>query len=188
MNILSDISESTNGERAWFALYTRSRCEFKAAEQINSLGIKLYLPTVTRIRQWSDRKKKITEPVLRGYILIYATEKERSASLEFYYVTRCIFDHGKPAKIPAWQIENLAKMLKEDRDFFVYEGIVPGVHVKIKEGPFAGVIGTVQETENGKTFAVSIHLLNRSVIAHLPRDSSFEILKNFDHSNMVRAW
>ncbi len=182
MNAVTDIAGLSNEEKAWFALYTRSRCEFKAAEQINSLGIHLYMPTVTRIRQWSDRKKKITEPVLRGYIFIYATEKERSASLEFYYVTRCIFDQGKPAKIPAWQIENLANMLKENRDFFVYEGIVPGVHVRIKDGPFAGVIGTVQEMENGKTFAVSIHLLNRSVIAHLPKDSTFEVLKNFEQS------
>jgi hypothetical protein len=58
------------------------------------------------VRQWSDRKKKITEPLLRGYIFIFADERERMISLEQDSVVRCIFDLGRPAKIPEWQINN----------------------------------------------------------------------------------
>ncbi|MFO7445841.1 MAG: UpxY family transcription antiterminator [Ignavibacteriaceae bacterium] len=165
------------GSKAWFALYTKPRNEFKAAEQIETLGIQYYLPVVTKIKQWSDRKKKISEPVLRGYIFIYADEKERLASLEQYAIVRCVFDQGRAAVIPAWQIENLRKMLSHESDFLIHDGVVPGVKVRIKEGPFTDIIGVVRETENGSTIAVSIDLLNRSVIAHLPKESIFEILK-----------
>ncbi len=164
--------------KAWFALYTKPRNEFKAAEQIGACNVDYYLPTITRLKQWSDRKKKVTEPLLRGYIFIFADEKERVFSLEQEAIVRCIFDGGRPAKIPQWQIDNLKTMLSTSSDLYIHEGLVRGVKVLIKEGPFTGVIGTVQETENGKTIAVSIDLLNRSVIAHLPKESLFEVIKS----------
>lgn len=163
--------------KSWYALYTKPRTEFKAAEQLKQIGVEFYLPVVTRLKQWSDRKKKVTEPVMYGYIFIFANEKERLNSLEQQSIVRCIFDQGRPAVIPAWQIENLQKMLNQASDVLIHEGIVPGVKVKIKDGPFADVIGVVQETDNGSTIAVSIDLLNRSVVAHLPKESLFEIVK-----------
>ncbi len=179
--MISDRNDNTKKinsvEKSWFALYTKPRSEFKAAQQISSLDVEYYLPTITKTKQWSDRKKKITEPVIRGYIFIYGDEKERLASLELHSVVRCIFEAGRPAKIPAWQMENLMRMLKTDSEFFVHEGILKGVKVKINEGPFKDIIGTVQEVETGKSIAVSIDLLNRSVIARLPVESSFEIVK-----------
>ena len=171
------INPNLENEKAWFALYTKPRAEFKAAQQISDTGVLYYLPTITRLKQWSDRKKKVTEPLLRGYIFIFADEKERMISLERQSVVRCIFDNGRPAKIPEWQIENLRKMLESKSELFIHEGLVPGVKVEIKAGPFEGVIGTIQQSDNGNNIAVSIDLLNRSVIAHLPKDSIFEVVK-----------
>lgn len=171
-------SETVTEKRSWFALYTKPRNEFKAADQLGALAIQYYLPVVTKIKQWSDRKKKVTEPVINGYIFIYATEKERLYSLEQNSIVRCVFDQGRAAIIPSWQIENLQRMLSQGSDFFIHDGIVPGVKVRIKEGPFMDVIGVVRETDNGNTIAVSIDLLNRSVITHLPKESIFEIVKD----------
>jgi transcription antitermination factor NusG len=82
-----------------------------------------------------------------------------------------LFDQGKPAVIPDWQIENLKKMLMVQSEYFVYEGLVTGTKVEIIQGPFSGVIGVIQSTSEKRMFAVSIELLNRTVIAHLPKDS-----------------
>jgi transcription antitermination factor NusG len=161
----------------WFALYTKPRNEFKAANQLEVLGVDYYLPTYVKISQWSDRKKKITEPLLRGYVFIFSDEKERIQSLEQPSIVRCVCERGRPARIPNWQIYNLKKMLQTNADFNIREGLVPGVQVKIKEGPFQGVVGVIQEAEAGKSIVVSIDLLNRSVIAHLPKESVFEIVK-----------
>jgi transcriptional antiterminator RfaH len=170
------VSNRSNG-KAWFALYTKSRSEFKAAEQIESVGVDFYLPVITKIKQWSDRKKKISEPLIRGYIFIFADEKERLLSLEQPSVVRCVSERGKPARIPEWQIDNLKRMLSSESELLVKEGLIPGAKVKIKDGPFEGVIVTLQEIDNQKTIAVSIDLLNRSVIAYLPRESELEIIK-----------
>jgi transcriptional antiterminator RfaH len=164
-------------DKAWFALYTKSRSEFKAAEQLQSINVQYYLPVIVKWKKWSDRKKKILEPILKGYIFILADEKERKLSLEQFSIVRCVFDNGRPAIIPEWQIENLKKMLSKESEFLIQDGLIPGVKVKIREGPFEGIIGVVHESDNGKTIAVSIDLLRRSVIAHLPKESIFEVVK-----------
>ncbi len=176
------ISENERRERAkneegWYALYTKPRHEFKAALQIEEAGVQYYMPTIKRLKQWSDRKKKVTEPLLRGYIFIFSNEKGRITALEQESVVRCVFDHGRPAVIPDWQIQNIKNLLSNEGDFFVNEGLVPGAKVIIKEGPFEGVIGRVREDVNGKTLAVSLELLNRTIIAKLPKESLFELIK-----------
>jgi transcription antitermination factor NusG len=172
------ILHSDVAKKFWFALYTKPRNEFKAAKQLESVGVEYYLPTIVKISQWSDRKKKINEPLLRGYIFIFSNEKERILSLEQPSIVRCLSQRGRPARVPEWQIDNLKKMLQTDSEFHIKEGLTRGVKVKIKDGPFQGVIGVVQEAEFGKAIVVSIDLLNRSVIAHLPKESVFEIVKD----------
>ena len=164
-------------EKFWFALYTKPRNEFKAEQQLLAAGLTNYLPKVTLLKQWSDRKKKVTEPLLRGYIFIYANEEERLISLEQQSIVRCVFDVGRPARIPDWQIDNLKTMLATKVDIIVHRGIVPGAKVIIKDGPFEGIIGTVVEGQMSKSISVAIDLLNRSVIAQLPDESSLEAVR-----------
>jgi transcription antitermination factor NusG len=167
----ADSKSFQNDSKLWFALQTKPRQEFKAEKQLSSLGIENYLPVVVKKHQWRDRIKQINEPVIRGYIFIKSNEIERLTALEQISISKCLFDQGKPAVIPDWQIENLKRMLKVKTDYFVYEGLVSGTKVEITQGPFMGVIGIIQSTSEKCTFAVSIELLNRTVIAHLPKDS-----------------
>jgi transcription antitermination factor NusG len=157
--------------KKWYALQTKPRQEFKAEKQLKKLNIENYLPVIVKKHKWSDRVKEIFEPIIRGYIFIKSNESERLAALEQISITKCLFDQGKPAVIPEWQIENLMKMLRVESEYFVYEGLVVGTKVEIVEGPFSGVIGVIQSTSEKRMFAVSLELLNRTVIAHLPKDS-----------------
>jgi len=169
--------EELSEDKYWFALYTKPRSEFKAEQQLTGVGIDNYLPTITRLKQWSDRRKKITTPLLNGYIFIFANEADRLTSVEQPAIVRCLFDSGRPARIPEWQIDNLKKLLQTDRDFIVQNGIVPGAKVIITSGSFEGVRGTVIEEDEGKSISVSIDLLNRSIIAHLPDGSSLKVVR-----------
>ena len=169
--------EENSEDKYWFALYTKPRSEFKAEQQLTGVGIENYLPTITRLKQWSDRKKRITTPLLSGYIFIFANEADRLTSVEQPVIVRCLFDSGRPARIPKWQIDNVKKLLETDQDIIVHNGIVPGAKVIIKSGSFEGVRGIVIEEDVGKSISVSIDLLNRSIIAHLPDDSSLEVVR-----------
>ncbi len=155
-------------KKNWYALYTKVNQEFKAKDYLDSIGVENYLPAITRIKQWSDRKKKITEPVLRGYIFIYSNEYERIQSLQSPSIVRCVSQNGKPAVIPEWQIENFRNLIERKIDYLVYEGLVPGQYVEILNGPLKGLKGIIIKSDESKRFAVSIELLNRSIIVEIP--------------------
>lgn len=162
-------------DKKWFALYTKPKHEFKAETQLKVSGVEYYLPTVIRVKQWSDRKKKVKEPLFNGYIFIYGNERERLIALEQYAIVRTIFFEGKPAIVPNWQIENLKKMLEKGEDVTVTDQLQIGSTVKIISGPFKDVEGIVYESSNQeRMLAITIDLLRRSVIVKIPRDSIIE--------------
>lgn len=165
------MTELTAVNKNWFALYTKPRQEFKAAAQINSISVEYYLPTITTIRRWSDRKKKIEAPLFNGYIFIHATERERLYAVEQKAIVRTICFQGKPSVIPDWQIDNLRKMLSETPDVFVTDKIEKGETVKIISGPFEGISGIVKNINSEDWLIITLELLNRSVSAKLPRES-----------------
>lgn len=153
----------------WFALYTKPRHEFKAQIQIESENIECYLPTITRLKQWSDRKKKVTEPLFRGYIFIEANEKERLRAVEFNSIVKTIFFDGKPSIIPDYQINNLKNLLSNTNKVKVYHEIIKGDSIKITEGPFKGVEGIVfSVSKDDVMLAVNIELLRMSAVVKLP--------------------
>lgn len=167
---------NTSQAKHWFALYTKPRHEFTAAEHLSDVGIEYYLPTVVKIKQWSDRKKKIIEPLIKGYIFIRSTEKERIVALQQRGIVSCVFFNGRPATIPNWQIDNLRLMLETESEFQITDQIEAGTKVKIISGPFEGVLGVVNETTNGKVLSITIDLLKRSVTAILPAESVIKVV------------
>ncbi len=153
----------------WFALYTRPRHEFKALEQLKEIEIETYLPTITVTKQWSDRKKKITEALFKSYIFIYSNEMERNSALTREAVIKTIYFNGKPAVIPDREMESIKKMLESPEKIHVFNGIAKGVIVKIDSGPFEGIEGIVNAiSDDENTLSVSIKLLNRTISVSIP--------------------
>src|SRR4051812_48560014 len=54
----------------WYVLYTKPRNEKKVATLLQEKGVEVYCPVKEEVRQWSDRKKKISEPVFKSYIFV----------------------------------------------------------------------------------------------------------------------
>jgi len=56
----------------WYALYTRSHCEYLVYEQLVAKGFDLFLPT---IQVWSQRagvRHRIAVPLFPGYLFLYS--------------------------------------------------------------------------------------------------------------------
>ena len=161
----------------WIAFYTRPRHEFTARSEILHKGIEVFLPVVTLVKKWSDRKKKVTEPLFKSYIFAYCDETERYSILHSNAIVTTVFHNGKPAHVPDWQIEGIKRMLDGSEEVRIVDGIKKGARVKIKDGPFNGIEGVIFTGINSEKYvAVSIDLLNRSVIAKLPV-KDIELLK-----------
>ena len=57
-------------ENPWYAVYTKSRYEKKLADNLREKGIEAYVPLRKVVRQWSDRKKLVAEPLIRSYCFV----------------------------------------------------------------------------------------------------------------------
>lgn len=134
----------------WFALYTRPKNEKKVTEQLVKLGIEVYCPLVTQVKQWSDRKKKVETPLISSYVFINIEEKDRNIVFEAFGVVRYLFWLGKPAIIRDEEIYLLKDSLKEVISTFEISEIKPGDMMNISRGPFQGKEGVVKAVEKNK--------------------------------------
>ena len=54
----------------WFAVYTKPRWEKKVSGILDDNGIENYCPLNKVVKQWSDRKKVILEPLFKSYVFV----------------------------------------------------------------------------------------------------------------------
>jgi len=143
----------TADNQHWYALYTKARSEKKVAERLEKQGFEVYCPTVTTLRQWSDRKKKVTVPVFSSYVFVKVREQDRHRVLQDAGVMNFVFWLGKPAIVRDEEIEQLKVFLGEfqDRDFTV-KALQPGDAVTLQQGAFAGEKGRVEKVGNKKIY------------------------------------
>ena len=83
----------------WKAIYVASRAELKVNERLQSYGFTSYVPCQKVMKQWSDRKKLITQPMLRGYVFIHNPDQNRLQILETQGVVAFVRNLGADAII-----------------------------------------------------------------------------------------
>jgi transcriptional antiterminator RfaH len=135
---------------SWFALYTKPRNEKKVVEGLQQLGIEVYCPMVTQIKQWSDRKKKVEVPLIPSYVFVKVTEKERPLVFQVFGVVRYLFWLGKPAVILEEEIAVLKNTLQDTFTEIETTAIPPGASLTIPSGPFKGKEGVVTVAQGNK--------------------------------------
>jgi len=137
-------------EKKWFVVYTRPQQELKVASQLSAMGITNYCPTITLLKQYSDRKKKVTKPLLSSYVMVELEEKERNKVFACNGIVRYLFFLGKPAVVTALDITLMQDHLNGVYNDFKVTTLSVGDSHTITEGPFSGVKGKVIETNNTK--------------------------------------
>ena len=150
----------------WYAVYTQSKKEKKVFAEINKTGVTAYLPLRTVMSQWSDRKKKVQQPLIHSYVFVKVSEIEYHKILSIPGVVRYVCFGGKAAPIPEWQIEAMQKILASDISH-TYSGEVymKGEMVTIISGPLKGYEGEVVKDINGKTkFIIRISNIGYSLV------------------------
>jgi transcriptional antiterminator RfaH len=130
---------------SWYVLYTKPQAEKKVAEQLFKMGVEVYCPVITQVRQWSDRKKKIEAPLFTSYIFVNLEDKDRNLVFNAKGAVRYLFWLGKPAIVKDAEIEAIKHWLADDSADIQVVSLNQGDVVNIKEGLFKGQKGTVQQ-------------------------------------------
>jgi transcription termination/antitermination protein NusG len=129
----------------WYALYVRSRHEKKSHQLLLERGIESFLPLLETVRQWSDRKKRISEPLFRGYVFVNIDyQRQHVGVLENEGVVRFIGIGKIPSVIAAREIEWLKRLVLEpDAVRRTVVSIPSGKRVRVMAGPFRDLEGVV---------------------------------------------
>ena len=127
----------------WFVLYTKSHHEIKVAKALEKIGIKSYCPVFNKLKQYSDRKKKVSQPLLRSYVLVKIEDNDRNKVFGVPGVIRYVFWLGKPAIVREQEIELMQNNLLGIYDEISITNIKKGSNFTIPSGPFEGQEGKV---------------------------------------------
>ncbi len=163
-----DSKEKT--EKAWYALYVKSRTEKKVAIELEGIDIDFYLPLEKKLKQWSDRKKWVEEPLFRSYIFVHITPKEYYKVLQARGAVKYISFEGKAVPVPPQQIDAI-KIYLAEIDPIQNEDVIweEGKEVEVMTGNLIGLKGILIKAKGKNRVKVEIEVVGSAIILNIPR-------------------
>ena len=159
-----DVPSTAEASRAWRVFYTRARSEKKCEERLEKRSVEVLVPKRVVQRRWTDRTKKIIEPLFRNYVFANVNEKERLQVLRVPGIVRSVTFEGKPARLRADEVENL-RLLTEAQENLAVVDLRPqiGSTVTLTDGPLKGLTGEVLEHRGRTSLLVRIDSIQQAI-------------------------
>jgi transcription antitermination factor NusG len=153
----------------WYAIYTKSRWEKKVHALLTEKKIESYCPLNKVRKKWSDRMKTVEEPLFKSYVFARVNEEEQTKVRLTPGVMNFVYWQGKPAVIPAREIETIRKFLNE-YDNVTAESIElkEDERVTIRQGLFMDHEAKIIKIE-GNRVKVIIESIGYSLIASIDK-------------------
>jgi len=150
--------------RAWRVFYTRARSEKKCEERLQERSVEVLVPKRIVQSRWSDRTKRIEEPLFRNYVFANVNEKERLQVLRVPGIVRSVTFEGTPARLRADEVENLRLLMKAQERLSVVD-LRPqvGSTVTLTDGPLQGLTGEVMEHRGRTSLLVRIDSIQQAI-------------------------
>jgi len=157
--------------KKWYPLYTRSRFEKVAYDNLIAAGYEAYLPMQKTLRQWSDRKKWVDMPLFKSYVFTKIETKQVQKVISVRGVSRFIYFNGQPASMRDQDIELIKKLLENNIPIDIEDGLPDiGESITLTEGVLAGYKGKVTGVSSNKII-VELEEFNKSIIVYLNEDN-----------------
>ena len=113
-----NLNNSEFKNEKWLVLKVKYKHEKKVTKLLESLNSKIYNPTITVIRKWNDRIKKINVPAIPGVIFIKTSLKEKNKVFCSSSIKSWLFENNKPVSVNQCELKLLDKNLN-NRNYFI---------------------------------------------------------------------
>lgn len=132
----------------WYLLYTRSRYEKVVEEQAIKAGFQAWVPLVTQLKQWSDRKKMVSEPLFRSYCLVRCNASDLSRMASLPGAVKSIYFNGKPASLRDDEVAKIKEILEAQQyKEIAVTALSQGDLIRVKKGAFTNCIAQVENVD-----------------------------------------
>jgi transcription antitermination factor NusG len=168
----SRMADQVDVNERWYAVYVRSRHEKKVHIQLLQKEVKSFLPLVETVRTWSDRKKRVSEPLLKGYVFVRIDHrKEHVTVLETDGAVKFISIGRAPSVISERDIDWLKRLAREpDAVHCTVESLPPGKKVRVLAGPFRDFEGVVVKDGRNERLVVFFESIMKGVEITIPTE------------------
>lgn len=141
------------------------------ADLLTLQHIQCYCPLNKVVRQWSDRKKVLLEPLFTSYVFVHIPETQIGSVKKVNGVLNLVHWLGKPAVIKDAEIEAIRLFLKE-HSHAKLEKVQVGINdtVRVSKGSLQDREGTVVAIKNN-TVRVALPSLGYVMYAEVEQSS-----------------
>jgi len=158
----------------WYAIYTKSRQEETAAENLRRQAFEVYLPNIKQARGHGGQRREKIEPLFPRYLFIrlHLGEDNIAPIRSTHGVTKLVSFSGQPVKVPDPLIDALigladpnTGLLHPKKDLFE-----AGSSVSIVDGPLQGLEAIFKVHDGEQRSIILLELLGKTQLIKI--DSS----------------
>lgn len=154
------------GDHRWYAIHTRARHEKQIELRLGQAGVENFLPLISEVHRWSDRRKEISLPLFPCYLFVHIAPDPavRLGVLKIPGVLNFVGkSSGEIPVIPDEEIEQVRMVLQQQARFSPCPFLKEGQRVRIRGGVLEGLEGILSAQKGASALVISVELIQRSI-------------------------
>ncbi|HXM20977.1 MAG TPA: UpxY family transcription antiterminator [Terriglobales bacterium] len=158
-----------DAEPQWYAIHTRAQHEKAVVFHLKNEGINAFLPLVSEVHRWSDRRKVVEVPLFSCYAFVNLrlVPETWAKVLRVNGVLRFVGIRGEGVPIPENQVESIRALVSGKLPYTVYPFLKVGQRVRVRGGSLDGVEGILIARNGNRTLVISVEPIQRSLAVSL---------------------
>lgn len=148
--------------KKWIAVYTKSRHEQIAINELSKKDIESFCPMFKERRQWSDRKKWVHFPLFRSYVFARIHLKENIFVLQTIGVNKIVKFQNKISIIPDQVINDIKNIVDGGYKIQQVDYFIKGDEVSVVSGPLKGVNGIIQDLKGDSRLIMKVEAIRQA--------------------------
>jgi transcription antitermination factor NusG len=150
---------------SWYGLQTRPRHEKIVAQRLEERGVTAFLPLVSEVHRWSDRKKTVQVPLFSCYVFakFIPNRSDRLRVLRVDGVFGLVGAKGEGTAIPDEQIDAVRSLVEAELPWSAHPFLKIGQLVRIRSGVLDGLEGILVSRNGDRSLVISIDAIQRSL-------------------------
>ena len=152
-----------------YAVWSRSRHEKMVACALTNVRVTTFLPLVTEMHRWSDRRKSVDVPLFPGYVFVQIlnSPEARLQVLKTSGVVQFVGNRQGAVPIDDKEISDVRTVSQQRINCGPYPFLQVGQRVRIRSGALAGIEGVLVSHDSASKLVISIQLIQRSLAVSL---------------------
>ncbi|MEP0264563.1 UpxY family transcription antiterminator [Dokdonia sp.] len=161
-----------NNYSGWHVLYVKHQHEKKVNTLLRESELDSFLPLVSKINQWRDRKKRVQLPLFPSYVFLkLKSKKDLYNALRIRSVFMCLRFGKDYAVVTDEEILKIKQILSLESLSEIHVAPIEsqvGDKVRINYGPLKGLKCEIFKINNKNRLVVRIDSLKQNIIATIP--------------------